>query len=65
MLILSQMLTSIDIKVAKNGLIILYLMFADDCLVFCKINQTVAQQVRKNQDNYCKDFGQLVNYVNL
>lgn len=35
--------SGIDIKVAKNCPTVPYLMFVDDCLIFCKANRTAAR----------------------
>lgn len=34
------------IKSSKNDTIILYLMFVDDCLIFCKANKNAARKLR-------------------
>lgn len=54
--------SGIGIKVAKNGLTIPYLKFADDCLIFCEVNRRTARHVKSVLDNYCRVSGQLVNF---
>lgn len=54
--------TEIGIKVAKDDPTIPYFMFADDCLIFCIVNGKAARHVKMVLDNYCKVFGQLINF---
>lgn len=60
---IGQMFRSLGlvIKVAKQGISIPYLMFADDCLIFYKSNKTAARNIRDILQDYCKVSGQLVN----
>lgn len=51
--------TGIGVKVAKNGSIIPYLMFANDCMIFCKATKSVAR-IKEILENYCKVPGRLV-----
>lgn len=41
-----------------------YLMFADDCLIFCKATKRAAR-LKKDILHYSKVSGQLINYYNL
>lgn len=52
--------TGSDIKVSENDPTIPYLMFSNDCLLFCKGNRKAARHIVL--DNYCKVSGQLVNF---
>jgi len=38
------------------------LLFADDCLLFCKADTTTCWQVKRVLDDFCVLSGQLVNY---
>lgn len=44
---------------------ILYLMFADDCLIFCMINRISAWYIKIILKNYYSVSGQLINYHKL
>lgn len=54
--------SGIGIKVTRQGLSIPCLMFADDCLMFCKASKTAARNIRDIFQDNCKVSGQLVNY---
>lgn len=54
--------TGIGIKVAKEGPIIPYLMFADDCMIFCKVSIKTARSVKEILQGYCMVSDQLINY---
>lgn len=49
----------IGIKVAKNGLV---LMFADDYVIFYKSNKITARHVKATLENNCDVLGQLINF---
>lgn len=57
----NQRKSRIGIKITNNISKIPFLMFADECIIFCKANQTVAKN-GKCIDYYCSVSGQLVNY---
>lgn len=52
------------IKVARNGHIVPYLMFADDYMTFRKANMTVARNVRAIMGNYGYVPVRFLNYHN-
>lgn len=54
--------TSISIKVATGAPINHYLMFTNDCLMFCEANRKVAWHVKDILKNYYKVPDQLVNF---
>jgi len=39
-----------------------YLLFADDCLLFCKANTTTCKRLKSLLDSFCAHSGQLINY---
>lgn len=51
----------IGIKSSKDCRNIIYVMFAEDCIIFCGAFKTAACHVRNILDHYCKVSGQLVN----
>lgn len=51
------------IKVAKNGAAILYLIFADDYMIFCKATKSVDQNIKAILANYFNASGQRINFL--
>lgn len=49
-----------SIKLNKYGPNIPYLVFADDCIIFCRATRAVARNVKHNFDHHVKDFGSLL-----
>lgn len=54
--------TGMGVKVAKQGPMILFLMFADDCIIFSKASKMAARNVKEVLQDYCMVSSQLVNY---
>lgn len=54
--------SGIAIEVVKNGPIIHYLMFPDDCTIFYKANRSIAWNVKTVLKNNYNISGQVVNY---
>lgn len=48
--------SDVGIKLNKYGPNIPYLVFADDCIIFCRAPKTVARNVKHNLDRHCKGF---------
>ena len=54
--------SGIGIKICPKSTKIPYLLFADDCLTFCKSNQQTCSQLKDILDTFCALSGQLVNF---
>lgn len=52
----------IGIKIGKDSPSIPYLMFIDDCVIFCSITKKEATMIKRVLDHYCLVSGQLMNY---
>lgn len=57
--------SDIGVEVANNGPIISYLMFVNDCIIFCKATGSTVWNVKSILENYFNVFEQLVNYHKL
>jgi len=56
--------TSIGIKLSTRSEHIPCLLFADDCLFFCKADTTTSKRLKSLLDTFCAHFGQLI-IINL
>jgi len=54
--------SGIGIKLSTGTERIACLLFADDCLLFCKVNTTAYIKLKSVLDIFCKNSGQLINY---
>jgi len=54
--------SGIRIKLSPKGIKIPRLLFADDCLLFCKLNQQTCSKLKAIIDSLCSLLGQLVNF---
>ena len=54
--------TGIRIKLCPKTLTILDLLLVDDCILFCKANQTNCSKLKNLLDYFCNISGQLINY---
>ena len=54
--------TGIGIKLGPQTQRIPCLLFADDCLLFCKVETTTCNRLKSLLDTFCSRSGQLVNY---
>ena len=41
------------------------MLFADDCLLFCKVDQSNYYELKRLLDEFCKLSGQLINFHKL
>jgi len=53
---------SIGVKICPSSIKIPCLLFADDCLLFCKTNIGSCTKLKSILDVFCSTSGQLVNY---
>lgn len=54
--------SGIGVRVAKNDFMIPYLMFTDDCMIFCRATKTAAGNIKTTLEKYSNVFGHLVYY---
>jgi len=54
--------TGIGIKLGPRMECIPCLLFADDCLLFCKVENIACSRLKSLLDDFCSRSGQLVNY---
>lgn len=52
----------IGIELNKNTPKILFLMFTDGCIIFCRTTKRAARNIRQTLDYYYTVSGQLINY---
>lgn len=57
----NQPKSGIFIKLNRDPPTIHFLMFADDCVTFCRANKTTARNIKQILDHYCIVSG-LINY---
>lgn len=58
----SQQRSSVGTRLDKDTHNISYLMFVDDCIIFCRTTTSAARNITQLLDHYCTASGQLVNY---
>lgn len=58
----NQRKTGVGIKISKDDPNISYLMFANDCIIFCRSTKKTARTIKQALDHYCSLPGQLINY---
>ena len=54
--------SGMGVKICPSSVKISYLLFADNCLLFCKINLGSCTKLKSNLDFFYSNSGQLVNY---
>jgi len=54
--------SGIGIKISPRDIQISCLLFANDCLLFCKANSKSCNKLKSVLDTFCSTSGQLVNY---
>jgi len=52
----------VGIKLSKNTERVPSLLFADDCLLFCKADVESCRRIKHILDDFCNSSGQLINY---
>ena len=55
-------MSGVGIKICPSSVTIPCLLFADDCLLFCKTNLGNCAKLKSIMDFVCPTSGQLVNY---
>lgn len=53
---------SSGVRLNKDTPKISYLIFADDCIIFCRTNKSAARNIKQILDHYCMVSGHLINY---
>lgn len=51
-----------EVKIGRSGLSIDHLLFIDDVLIFCRVNENEVRALIGCLNSYCEWFGQLVNF---
>ena len=54
--------SGVGVKICPTSVKILCLLFADDCLLFCKTNLESCSKLKRILDFFYSNSGQLVNY---
>lgn len=60
--LVNQIKSGIGTKIDKDSHNIPYLMFADDCFIFCRVTKKAARMIKQVLDHYWSISGQLINY---